>query len=151
MDKDIGHQVGIVGDEVGGFRLKGHKEAAPGDGGVVGPFIPLPTSGSNGNTGRHAALPIADKNIAPPIGIARDKLIGPGLEGHKAAVGRDDRPTRPVICLPAIAVDRGPDGLARLPIVDKDILDLVVVVGHQVVGFGTKGHVAAVGRDGRGE
>jgi len=90
---------------------------------------------------------VTDKDIAQPVRVRGDQVVGIRPKRHVAAVGADRAGRATFVPLLTRRTDADTRGLAGLAVTDKGIGLIIRVPGDQVVGIRIKRHVAPVGAD----
>ena len=147
VDENVRRAIGVAEHQVAGQRLKGHIVSVGRDGWHLRPALALRAIGGHRDAHRLAGLLVVDKDINRVVGITEHQIVGPGLEGDVAPVGRDGRVQAGDVPLCSIRGHRDAGGLAGQQVVDKNIAGIVGVIRHQVVGIRIKGHIAPIVRD----
>src|SRR5262249_8435605 len=129
--------------------------AVGGDRGVPAVVVPLRPRRVDARALGRAALPVADEDVVPPVGVPGHEVRGRALEGDAATVGGDRDALRAArVVGAAVAAPLRPGradaralGRAELTVADEDIPESVRVAGHEVAGEAGERDVAAVGGD----
>lgn len=152
-DKNILEAIGVAGDDVAGLRPEGHKTAVSRDGGGVAPIVRVTAGRVDRNAGGFFQGAVVNKDIGLAVIVISDQIGGRRRIGDITSVcgNRRVRAAGKQIAASLRGLSTGRTETDPLrgsgqAIMDKNVLQAVGVVDHQVRSFGSKHGVTAIKR-----
>lgn len=153
MDKDVLPGVVIAADQIAGIGAEGHESPVIAQRGCKAVVIGLGAAGGDADAGGRGRVQVVDEDVPVSVAVPGHQIAGQRAKGNELAVAGDRRLHAVVIGLHAQAgnadADNRPgDALVVVAgikaVFDEDVLEVVVVLRHEVAGVAVEGHSAAV-------